>query len=54
MKFDYTQAGKWVVSKDEHVIAVDKNFSKLRQKFASRDDADKLKYTSVPKYSMAG
>mgnify|MGYP001608529397 CR=1 FL=1 len=54
MKFDYTQAGKWVVSKDDHVIAADKNFSKLREKFASRDDADELKYTLVPKYPMAG
>lgn len=48
MVFSRKNAGKWVASKGDRVIATGKNLSKLRKKVATRKDSDAIGYTLVP------
>src|SRR3989338_6133373 len=48
MIFSKKNAGKWVASKDDKVVATDKNLSALRKKMAARKYEDAIGYTLVP------
>lgn len=54
MKYTKAQAGKWVASKDDKVIASDKTFAKLILKVKKRKDSKTLMYSLVPKGYIAG
>lgn len=48
------KAGKWVVSKNEKIIASDKSFAKLQLKIKNRKDSKTLMYSLVPKGFIVG
>lgn len=54
MIFEAKHAGKWVVEKNDKVVASAKTFSALEKKIKYRRDGKKLIFTLVPKGYMAG
>ncbi|MCK5471935.1 hypothetical protein KAI54_01980 [Candidatus Gracilibacteria bacterium] len=54
MKFKAEHAGKWIVAKDEKIVAVDKTFTKLKKRVIDRVDFGELRFALVPKGHIAG
>ena len=54
MRYTKAQAGKWVASKDDKVIASDVTLTKLMLKVKKRKDSKNLMYSLVPKGYIAG
>ncbi len=54
MKYGKACAGKWVASKDDKIIAIDKSFAKLQLKLKNRKDKKILMYSLVPKGYIVG
>jgi len=54
MQYEVKHAGKWVVSKDEKVIAADTTLSKLKEKIKDRNDFAELRFALIPKGYIAG
>ncbi len=48
MIFSKENAGKWVASKEERVIATSKNLKDLMQEMHQRKDRDAIQYDLVP------
>jgi hypothetical protein len=54
MKYGKEHAGKWVVSKNDKIVASDKSFAKLQLKLIKRKDKKTLMYSLVPKGYIVG
>ncbi|OGJ62256.1 hypothetical protein A3C37_04230 [Candidatus Peribacteria bacterium RIFCSPHIGHO2_02_FULL_53_20] len=54
MIFSKKNAGKWVASKNEKVVATSKNLKTLLKKVEKRDDRKKLWFDLVPKAPFIG
>lgn len=54
MIFSKKNAGKWVASKNEKVVATSKNLKVLLKKVEKRDDRKKLWFDLVPKGPFIG
>jgi hypothetical protein len=54
LKFSKSQAGKWVATKGERIVASAKNFSGLREKVGRRSDKADIRYNLVPSGRITG
>lgn len=54
MQYEAKHAGKWVVSKDEKVIAAETTLTKLKKKIKDREDFSELRFALIPKGYIAG
>lgn len=54
MIFEAKYAGRWVVEKNDKVIASAKTFSAVEKKVKDRRDSKQLIFTLVPKGYMTG
>ncbi len=53
MKFNAKHAGRWVVSKNNRVIATDKTLTSLMKKIKNNKN-EGLRYALIPKNYVAG
>jgi hypothetical protein len=50
MIFSKKNAGKWVASKGDKVVATSRGLSTLMKKIQTREDKDALRFDRVPKH----
>jgi len=54
MKFEAKHQGKWVVAKNDKIIAEATSLNKLMKKVQKTEAPENLKFSLVPKGFMAG
>jgi len=54
MKFQAKHAGKWIVAKNEKIVAVDKSLTQVKKQVVDRVDFGELRFALVPRGHIAG